>query len=125
MAYGYLHITIKIWLYGDSYKALLKSSPAGSTADPLMFIGTLTTIFLFFYIFWRRKGQTLGMQAWRICIQGEDGKKLTAIQILLRLLIAPCSALCLGVGYLWCLHSPYKTWQDIATRSVVILLPKN
>lgn len=123
MAYGYLHLTAKVWLLGDAYKVTLKTSPAGSTADPLMFAGVLIAIFLFFHIFWRHKGQTLGMQAWRIRIQREDGKSVTAMQTLLRLLIAPCSALCLGIGYLWCLFSPYKTWQDIATRSIVVLLP--
>lgn len=124
MAYGYLHLGIKVLLLGDTYKTTLKTSAAGSTADPFMFAGMLITIFLFFHTFWRHRGQTLGMQAWRIRIQREDDKDLTATQTLLRLLIAPCSMLCLGLGYFWCLFSPYKTWQDIATGSMVVLLPK-
>jgi len=125
MAYGYLHLSVKVLLLGDAYKTTLKTSAAGSTADPVMFAGVLTTIFLFFHIFWRHKGQTLGMQAWRIRIQGDDGKYPTATQTLLRLVIAPFSLLCLGIGYFWCLFSPYKTWQDMATGSRVVLLPKN
>jgi len=125
MTYGYLHLGVKVLLLGESYKSTLKTSPAGSTADPLMFAGVLVAIFLFFYIFWHHKGQTLGMQAWRIRIQGEDGKYPTAKQTLLRLLIAPFSMFCLGIGYFWCLFAPYKTWQDIVTGSRVVLLPKN
>lgn len=125
MAYGYLHLGVKILLLGEAYKKILRENPAGSTADPLMFAGILIVTFLFFHIFWRRNGQTLGMQAWRIQIQREDNKALTATQTLLRLLIAPLSAFCFGIGYLWCLVRPYKTWQDLATKTVVVLLPKN
>lgn len=124
MTYGYLHLGVKVLLFGDAYKTTLKESPAGSTADPFMFIGMLAVIFFFFYIFWRRNGQTLGMQAWRIRIQRDDGKPLTATQTLLRLLIAPLAMLCGGMGYLWCLLRPYKTWPDMATQTAVVLLPK-
>jgi uncharacterized RDD family membrane protein YckC len=125
IAYGYLHLAAKVWLLGDTYKATLKTSAAGSTADSVMFAGVIIVIFLFFHIFWQRQGQTLGMQAWRIRLQSEDGQKISVKQTVLRLLIAPCSAFCFGLGYLWCLFAPYKTWQDMATGSQVVVLPKH
>lgn len=122
--YVALHLGIKILLLGSEYLQLLHSAPAGSTTDPLLFPGVLASIYLFFFSFWRRNGQTLGMQVWRIRVQQSNGTMITARQTLLRLLIAPLSLLCLGVGYFWCLFGPGKTWQDIGSHSQVILLPK-
>lgn len=39
---------------------------------------------LFFFVFWSRNGQTLGMQAWRIRVTGVDGRPATHGALLLR-----------------------------------------
>lgn len=125
LAYGYLHLGLKALVLGEAWRNNLKTAPAGSTADPLMFLGTLLTIYLFFYIFWRQKGQTLGMQVWRIRVQQSDGKPPTALLILIRLLVAPLSLVCFGMGYLWCLFGKKRSWHDLLSGTEVVLLPKN
>jgi uncharacterized RDD family membrane protein YckC len=123
MAYGAIHLEIKTLLLGDVFTEQLRTAPAGSQADPLMFIGTLTSIFLFFHIFWHKKGQTLGMQVWRIQIRQTDGQMISAPRTALRLLVAPFSMACLGLGYLWCLFGKRQTWQDLASHTQTLLLP--
>jgi uncharacterized RDD family membrane protein YckC len=54
------------------------------------FLATLLLFvtFGFFARFWTYKGQTLGMQAWRIRVQNADGSAITLWQSLLRFMIA-------------------------------------
>lgn len=75
---------------------------------------------LYFSLFWWRRGRTPGMSAWRIIVC--DARSLhppAYVRAWLRAVLAPCSALCLGCGYLWCLL-PGKSgyWHDTwsATR---------
>ncbi len=83
----------------------------------------------FYSYFWRLKGQTLGMQAWRIRLRGFDGDGQTSIstrQALLRCLGAIASLLPAGAGYLWCLVDRNKRcWHDYLSRTELELLPKH
>jgi len=40
----------------------------------------IVVAFIFFDWFWRHGGQTLGMRAWRIRVQGKDNEKITFSQ---------------------------------------------
>ena len=50
--------------------------------------GALLSVALFYFIFWRRGGQTLGMQAWRIKLVDLNGSPAATRQLLLRLCAA-------------------------------------
>ncbi len=105
----------------------------------------------FFVYFWARSGQTIGMRAWRICIQDETGRKLSRAYALQRLLLAALpwvpalivlamaermhstvlqkvgeGLLLVGVGALlsMCVDVQKRTWHDRLSKSCVILLPK-
>lgn len=79
----------------------------------------------FFTCFWRLQGQTLGMQAWRIRVQNEDGSRLHYSQCLLRCLAGLLSWLCLGLGYWVMLFSTNKrSWSDMLSGSVAVYVPK-
>lgn len=79
----------------------------------------------FFTAFWRKSGQTLGMQAWRIKLVPLPGKRLTAGRCLLRCAAALLSLACLGVGYLWCLVDRNgRYWHDYLSGTTLIMLPK-
>ncbi len=106
---------------------------------------------LFFVFFWSRSGQTVGMRAWRLRVEGESGRLLTWPQAVTRLwagtipwlpgLLAMGIAEQLGSGMLkyvgqglfllgvsgfmsMCLDPLRRTWHDRITHSRVILLPK-
>ncbi len=83
------------------------------------------TVIAFYTVFWRLRGQTLGMQAWRIQLQGRDGSAVTVVQSVVRCIGATVSLALLGAGYWWCLFDRNKRcWHDYLSRTDVVLLPK-
>ena len=103
-----------------------------TTSDPQTAIhGVFYQLFLvsliygFFLVFWRRGGQTLGMQAWRLKAQNSDGSLLSIKQCSLRMLGGLLSWACGGLGYLFMLFSASrKTWSDSLSSSEIVQLPK-
>lgn len=82
-------------------------------------------VVLFFGLFWRKTGQTLGMQAWRIRVIPCSGDRLSWGQVVLRCAGAAVSAACLGLGYLWPLvDRDGRSWHDRLSGSRLVLLPK-
>ena len=104
--------------------------PTDSLNDPavpasLQRLSWLLILLLFFGIFWRRAGQTLGMQAWRIQLVSDSAAAFTWRQVIKRVLGALLAALPLGLGYLWRYVSPQKRyWHDTWSGTHLILLPK-
>lgn len=121
LGYSALHIGIKIMMFGVD---AIKTAKAGSAGDPLLFLGVLFCFACFYYWFWTRNGQTLGMQSWRLRVEQANGALITSEQALKRLAIAPLSLLCLGLGYWWCLGSNKRCWHDTFSNTQVIVTPK-
>ncbi|ENO3978710.1 RDD family protein [Aeromonas veronii] len=108
----------------------MASVPAGEdtvwllTRHPLSLIYTLWLAFVicgFYTWFWTRAGQTVGMRAWRLRIQNEDGSHIRVTQALIRLATAA-----FGLGNLMCLFNRQRprAFQDIWAECEVILLSK-
>lgn len=86
----------------------------------------LVELLLFYLFCWRRGGQTLGMAAWRIHLTQLDGSSCSWRQIGLRLLCAPLSLLCLGLGYIWLYFDADKqTWHDKISQTLIVHIPKD
>jgi uncharacterized RDD family membrane protein YckC len=70
---------------------------------------------IFYSYFWiANKGQTTGMQAWKIQL-------VTIDETMLRCLISTISFACFGMGYLWILYDKDNlSWSDILTKTKVI-----
>jgi uncharacterized RDD family membrane protein YckC len=119
--YTAIHLFIKAQLFGVEH---IRAARAGTAGDIFLFIGVLLSISCFYYWFWTRKGQTLGMLAWRLRVEQENGKNITGKQTLIRLAVATGSLLCAGLGYFWCLFGKKQCWQDIASGTRIVLLPK-
>ena len=113
-------IGINVWLVGeDQVKQATLAAPPWA-----VWLGIVIVIVGFYTYFWRKSGQTLGMQAWRIKTQQPNGERLSYQQCLVRIASGALSWACLGLGYLWALGPSKKTWHDIASNSQVVLLPK-
>jgi uncharacterized RDD family membrane protein YckC len=85
----------------------------------------LVVIVVFFGVFWTRRGQTLGMQAWRLKIQREDGGLLNWADVFKRLGAAAVSLCLAGAGYWWIwIDRDRLAWPDRWTRTRVVVLPK-
>jgi uncharacterized RDD family membrane protein YckC len=91
--------------------------PAGAVQ-----VVVILCIALFYWIFWRRGGQTLGMQAWRIKLVSNEGAQLTTPQIALRLVGALLSGLIVGILWKYLDRDGYY-WHDRLSKTHLILLP--
>ena len=69
----------------------------------LLWLHIFIVLLAYFGWLWRRSGQTLAMQTWRIKLVAANGDPLTPRQILLRYLLAWPSLLVCGIGILWAL----------------------
>ncbi len=117
-----LAIALRVWFSG----ADIAVNDPDTAAHGLLFQAWL--LFLgcgFFVYFWRRTGQTLGMQAWRLKICNSDGSLISIKQCFLRLLGGVLSWLCLGLGY-WqiAFRSDGASWSDLLSDSRCAQLPK-
>ncbi|WP_263078710.1 RDD family protein [Endozoicomonas sp. Mp262] len=120
-AVGFINLGIQMIIYGEA--ELRQMTSQGSSLDgPVFYIALLLTMFVFFTYCWTKKGQTLGMQAWKIKIINNNGQFITFRQSLLRFIIAIPSLLLIGIGIFWMKADPdKKSWQDRLSRSITIL----
>ena len=79
----------------------------------------------FFGLFWTKRGQTLGMAAWRLRLVKADGSQLLWTDVLKRLGGAVVSFLPAGLGYFWLwIDRDRLTWHDRWTGTRVVVEPK-
>ncbi len=85
----------------------------------------LLVIFGFFAFFWKRGGQTLGMQTWRLHLKSNDESRISFKHCALRLLGALLSFAALGLGYLWVwIDKKNRAWPDIISKTQIVHKPK-
>ena len=77
---------------------------------------------IFYSYFWlANKGQTTGMQAWKIKLVSIDETELNIKKTMLRCLISTISFVCFGLGYFWIFYNKNNlSWSDILTKTKVI-----
>jgi len=95
---------------------------SGSFVSFIQFFILVFTGPIFYSYFWIiNKGQTTGMQAWKIQLVTVDETELNIKKTMLRCLVSTISFACLGLGYLWILyHKDDLSWSDILTKTKVI-----
>jgi len=71
---------------------------APSPGNPFYQTYLFVLCYVFFAWFWTRGGQTLGMRAWRLRVQNEDGSAISWSQSLLRFMAGLASCVLLGIG---------------------------
>lgn len=120
VAYGALLLFTQVQFLGATFAEGEKAR-----MGPFGFLGLLLVISLFFCLFWRRGGQTLGMRAWRLQVISDDGSAPSWRACLVRCLLAPLSLAALGIGYWWLLIDKRgATLHDRISGSRVVVLPK-
>lgn len=124
MVVTFAYLGIYIGLYGEA--TVHQQADAGAfVGDHLLSLIVLLVTTVFYLTFWTIKGQTLGMQAWRLRLQQPDGQSISRKQALIRLLVSQASWLCAGLGFFWQLWDKQsRSWHDIASGTQVVVLPK-
>lgn len=86
----------------------------------------IACVIVFFTAFWRKGGQTLGMQAWRVKLVDDARGEIPGTgRCVLRCLAALLSLAPAGLGYWWCLVDKRKRyWHDYLSGTHLVLLPK-
>lgn len=80
---------------------------------------------LFFTGFWAGRGQTLGMQTWRLRVQRQDGRRLSWWRAWLRFVLALLSIAAAGLGLLWILVDRDRLpLYDRLADTTMVYLPK-
>lgn len=118
-------LIVAIWMM--SSLLLLAATDANAYLEGIWYQAFLYAELMLFYVyFWSFRGQTLGMQVWRVIAIQEDGKLLSPKQASIRFLIATLSLGCFGLGLLWILVNPQKlAFHDLASHSRIVYQPKN
>lgn len=117
MAADVLLIAIYVNLFVNLDTTQESIPPAGAVQVLIIFC-----ISLFYWIFWSRGGQTLGMQAWRIKLVSNEGAQPTTLQIAVRLAGALLSGVILGILWKYLDRDGYY-WHDRLSKTHLVLLP--
>ena len=99
-----------------------------ATANPLLEwvyrAVLLAAVALYFGIPWTRRGQTLGMVAWRLRLERDDGSLPRWPDVPKRLAAATLSLLPAGLGWWWMLVDRERlAWHDRLSGTRVVLVP--
>ena len=122
LAYATLLLIIKIIFNGTENLESLQPGPA---LQWLSLVGLLISLGGYYFVCWRKQGQTLGMKAWRLRLQQADGDLASPYQCIKRSALAPLSLAAVGIGYLWILWpSNAGCIHDILTDTEVVVVPK-
>jgi uncharacterized RDD family membrane protein YckC len=97
--------------------ALANHAVYGATVQTVLFL----ELYAFLVFFWLRRGQTLGMLAWKLEVRTVDGGPLTLRQATLRFFGGMLSFACLGLGYLWVLvDHEHRSWTDLLSGTRIV-----
>ena len=77
LAYGLLLLLIKVIFNGTQG---LEEVQPGPILQWIITAGLLVTLAGYYFICWRKQGQTLGMKSWRLRLQQPDGSLATPEQ---------------------------------------------
>ena len=111
-------LAIGILSLGDYQDAsdYLMSNPTAS----MLYSAYLAIVIIGFYsYFWTQAGQTLGMRAWKLKLQNEDGSPIKITQALIRIATSA-----FGLGNLLAFNNTRRSIQDIIAECEMVVTEK-
>jgi uncharacterized RDD family membrane protein YckC len=100
---------------------LVGAGPKTAFRDPGFTLYLLSVWYLYLAWCWTRGGMTVGMRAWRIVIEDEQGRRPSWGRTAARFLASWLSAALLGAGFLWSLVDKRKrTWHDLLSGTRLV-----
>lgn len=119
MVGGALGLGVANLLVATGLATLKEGEDAAHLLQHPLYSAWLAAIMIGFYgWFWVRGGQTIGMRAWRLRIQNQDGSNIRVTQALIRMATSA-----FGLGNLLALFGK-RAFQDIWAECEVVVLSK-
>ena len=117
-----MFLIVAIWMLTTTVVVSLLNQGEAIGGWPFQLM-LLLEVFIFFAYFWRIKGQTLGMQVWKIRTENEASETLGIGQSAIRFLLAGVTLLPAGLGFFWMLIDRDRlTAYDRFSKSRVVYL---
>lgn len=90
-----------------------------------LWVHVFVVLGVYFVWYWKRNGQTLALQTWRLkIVNAEDGRVPDAKRALLRYAIAWPSVLLCGIGLWWVLFDRDRQFlHDRLAGTAIVLMP--
>ena len=109
-----------LWMVAGFAWVAVHGGAAAEPGDAGLRALLLITAFAYHGYCWRR-GQTLGMRAWRIEVRTGNGRPLSWPAAALRFAMALVGIACAGAGLLWALFDARgRCWHDLAVGTEVV-----
>lgn len=131
MTYDSLILIALYILCGFVLVAIIKIMNHGDFPGKLPAAANLSLFFCITFFYYsdswrRRRGQTVGMKAWRIRLINENDGPIQLSQCMLRTGIGFFSLVTFGLGFIWMLlDNKQRTWHDQASLTRVVFIPEN
>jgi len=112
---------VALWLFATALAMITGFRELSVVRDPVYALYLLLVWFAYLAWCWHRGGMTLGMRAWRIHIEGEDGGLPGWTACAVRFAVSVLSAAAAGLGFAWSLFDREKrAWHDTLSHTRLI-----
>jgi len=109
-------LLVALLIFATAPVTLFTGGEATRSGNPFVSSWLFMVSFLFFAWFWTHGGQTLGMRAWKIRLQQENGQAISLLQALLRFMTGLPAWVVFGLGGFLC--------SDFSTEHLPAVLQK-
>ena len=115
--------SVLLMIFGDTAPADRRLPEQEPLATIWVQIICFLEMFLFYFYFWLVKGQSLGMQVWKIRAVNQQGAIMGPRDALIRFLCATVSMLPFGLGMFWALiNKDHLALHDVWSKTKVVYL---
>jgi len=121
-------LLLALMIFATMPVTLFTGGEATRSGNPFVTTWLFMVSFLFFAWLWTHGGQTLGMRAWKIRLQQNDGRSISLWQALLRFITGLPAWITLGLGTFLCSsfsieHLPLPLQHLKAQPCAILLIP--
>ena len=114
-------IVISLLMLATMLAMLVGFSDRMAMKDPVYTAYLLSIWFIYLTWCWHKGGMTVGMRAWRVRIEDENGNRPSWGRSTIRFLAALLSTAFAGIGFLWALgDSRNRTWHDFLSGTRLV-----
>ena len=114
-------IVISLLMLATMLAMLVGFSDRMAMKDPVYTAYLLSIWFIYLTWCWHKGGMTVGMRAWRVRIEDENGNRPSWGKSTIRFLAALLSTAAAGIGFLWALgDSRNRTWHDLLSGTRLV-----